>query len=429
MSPIPKKILLLGAGFTTNNMGVWALASGAIASAWHAFPDAHIFFFDYNSEPATYHVLHPAGIGKVELINIRFSKKFWNANNIAWLLFTSLLNNLVPFKSFRKKCIERNFWLNHIQTADIIGSIAGGDSFSDIYGIGRLTYVALPQILVLLLGKPLVLLPQTIGPFNSSLSKFLGRFILKRAWKVYSRDRESLEVARGLIGDDRGRLEFCHDMGFALQPIIKDERKPTWLLERDCIMPLVGLNVSGLLFMGGYTQNNMFGLKTDYRRLINSVITHLARNYKLQVILIPHVFGSAENRESDRAACREVYREVDLEIQTQIHLLEEEYNQHEMKALIGCCDFFIGSRMHACIGALSQCIPAVGLAYSRKFKGVFDSIEMGDLVIDLSEYTETSTISRMDQLFQNRHRFKAQLEQKMPEVRETLLGLFKRASC
>ena len=46
------------------------------------------------------------------------------------------------------------------------------------------------------------------------------------------------------------------------------------------------------------------------------------------------------------------------------------------KAVIGQCDFFIGSRMHACIAALSQGVPCVGVAYSMKFAGVFDTVGM-----------------------------------------------------
>ncbi len=36
----------------------------------------------------------------------------------------------------------------------------------------------------------------------------------------------------------------------------------------------VGLNVSALLWYGGYTRNNQFGLKVDYPLLIHSVIDY-----------------------------------------------------------------------------------------------------------------------------------------------------------
>ena len=45
-----------------------------------------------------------------------------------------------------------------------------------------------------------------------------------------------------------------------------------------------------------------------------------------------------------------------------------------MKYLIGQCDFFVGSRMHSCIAAVSQCVPAVSIAYSDKFIGVMATL-------------------------------------------------------
>ena len=50
--------------------------------------------------------------------------------------------------------------------------------------------------------------------------------------------------------------------------------------------------------------------------------------------------------------------------------------------MIGQCRFFLGSRMHSCIAALSQGIPCVGLAYSMKFGGVFASVGVEDSVLE-----------------------------------------------
>jgi polysaccharide pyruvyl transferase WcaK-like protein len=58
------------------------------------------------------------------------------------------------------------------------------------------------------------------------------------------------------------------------------------------------------------------------------------------------------------------------------------YDQNEIKYIVGQCDVFIGARMHACIAALSQAIPAIGIAYSRKFIGVFETVGAGSLVAD-----------------------------------------------
>ena len=49
-----KKILLLGATFSTSNMGVGALTAGTIKCILHRFPDAEIFLLDYGKKKQTY---------------------------------------------------------------------------------------------------------------------------------------------------------------------------------------------------------------------------------------------------------------------------------------------------------------------------------------------------------------------------------------
>lgn len=419
-----KKILLLGASFSTRNMGVWALASGAITSAFHEYPDAEVCLMDYHAESATYQVRHSRGSCTVPLINIRFSKKFWLANNIARLLVTALAIRMIPFRSFRNRVISRNACLRHIHESDIVGSIAGGDSFSDIYGIGRLIYVALPQILALLMAKPLALLPQTFGPFDSLTGKLVARYVLRRASMIFSRDREGLETVQDILAGVGVRPEFCHDLGFILEPHISHERIPRSLRVNDRIAPVIGLNVSGLLYMGGYSGNNMFRLKADYRRLVQDLITYFIREHDAHVILIPHVFGRDEKSESDAIACRGVYDECRKIVGSRLHVLVDEYDQYEVKSIIGSCDFFLGSRMHSCIAALSQCIPAVGLAYSRKFSGVFASIGMEEMVVDIRGHDEKSVVEAVDRLFRRQREFRKRLEATIPAVRASVLELF-----
>ena len=416
------KIGILGASFATNNYGVTALGSGTVASICHSFPKARIYFLDYEKEAANYQVTHADGITTVELINLRFSKQFYLRNNIAYLLFLVLSARMLPSRKWRARFLRRNHVLKNIQEADIIGSIAGGDSFSDIYGIGRLIYVALPQILVLLLGKPLIVLPQTLGPFKSLFAKAIARYILNRAQIVYSRDKESLSLVRGLLGGDNKKLEFGYDMGFALDPFIRDERIPLCFVENDDVSPLIGLNISGLLYMGGYTQNNMFGLKVDYRQLIHEIIGYFVKKHNARIVLVPHVFGVDE--ESDLIATQRIYEATGHRLRSHLRSIEEGYDQRELKAIIGKCGFFIGSRMHACIAAFSQCVPAVGLAYSQKFRGVFESIGMEELVIHLCEHNEKAIIPLLDRLYERRKDLRAKLEAKIPVVRKSVLQLF-----
>ncbi|MFA5191264.1 MAG: polysaccharide pyruvyl transferase family protein [Verrucomicrobiia bacterium] len=419
-------VALLGAGFTTGNHGVSALASGTLVALRHADANAQLVFLDYGREA----VVSRDRIGnsevRCETINLRFSKKPWQPNHIVRLLLTAALLKLVPCRDARRKMAGRNPWLRRILDAQLHLSIAGGDSFSDIYGMQRLLYVVLPQMLVLWLGKPLVLLPQTHGPFESPLARVLARHVLKRAVLVYSRDAEGVEAARALVGKADARIRFTYDMGFALEPHppADDVRRQMEAIKQNGLV--VGLNVSGLLYMGGYNQSNMFGLQTEYPRLVHALLEELIQKLGAQVLLVPHVFGGDENPESDQKACERIFAEFGQRYAGRLHYLPGRFDHHEIKYLIGRCDFFLGSRMHACIGALSQCIPAVGLAYSRKFAGVLDSVGGGSRVVDLRSSDEAQVLAVVRDAFAQREVLRRQLEGKMPSIRESVLGLFSR---
>jgi colanic acid/amylovoran biosynthesis protein len=416
---------ILGASFGTRNLGVNALASSTVAAMLHSFPGARVFFLDYGKSPATYQVRHAKGVASVELVNLRFSWKLHLRNNIARLLATALLLKLVPLKTVRERLISRNPYLRPIQNADIIGSLAGGDSFSDIYGLRRFFYVSLPQILVLLLDKPLVLLPQTLGPFNGQVARTIGGFIMRRAQRVYARDQESLAEVRPLMGRNPSKLAFSYDMAFLLEPAAP-LKKAGWLVDNGETRPLVGLNVSGLLYRGGYTRNNMFGLKSDYKELVRQIIEYFIEQKGAQVVLVPHVFGGGDDLESDVAAGAAIYKELGSRYHGRLQLIAEEYDEHEMKHLIGQCDFFLGSRMHSCIAALSQSVPAVGLAYSKKFLGVLRTIGAEHLVADLRELEAKEIMALIEAAYGLRAETAAQLAREMPAVKEEVSMLFAR---
>jgi colanic acid/amylovoran biosynthesis protein len=419
------KICLLGASFGATNMGVNALTAGTLKAFYERYPDGDLFLLDYGKEEVMYQFQICDRIVPVQLINIRFSKKFYLKNNVAFLIVFAMLVRCIPFHQIRKRMVIKNYWISRIAEADIVASMAGGDSFSDIYGLGRFIYVALPQLLALLMGKKLVLLPQTIGPFHGKFATYAAKFILKRANIIYSRDYDGIEVVRNLLGqrsDSSCKLRFCNDVGFVLDPVKSRNKGLDLSDQREKGIPVIGLNISGLLYMGGYTGNNMFGLKIDYKEFIRDLIDFMIKKKNAAVMLVPHVFGT--HAESDAVVCEDVYASMKGQFDGRLLMARGEYNQNEIKYIIGLSDFFIGSRMHACIAALSQNVPTVSIAYSQKFVGVMQTIGVEELVADPRKLEKEEILGIIDNAFDRRDILRRQLEQTMPRVRETVLNLF-----
>ena len=420
----PLKILLMGVSFNLGNMGVSALAAGSVTCILHKFPDAEITLLGFGRD----RVAQPVTVGGRKLalksVNMRFSKKFYLPNNIAMLILIALGLKLVPSKALRKKLILQNAVLRQIEEGDLFASMSGGDSFSDIYGVQRFLMASLPQLLILLMGKRLVLLPQTLGPYKGRAVRAVAKYILNRAEIVYSRDYDGPMKLRDLLGANQsGKVRFAPDVAFVLEPRAPAATDVIGLPEhRSENRPLVGVNVSGLLLMGGYSQNNMFGLKAEYSHLVSELMEFLIEKKNADVLLIPHVFGS--EGESDPPACETIYKLFRTKYPGRIGWVNGRYDQSEIKHIIGRCDFFVGSRMHACIAALSQNIPAVAIAYSDKFLGVMETVGVGALVADARKMSSEEILGVVNRAFEQRASLRSELQMKMPAVRQAVLGLF-----
>jgi colanic acid/amylovoran biosynthesis protein len=412
----PTTIGLIGASFETGNMGVGALAAGSIRCIHMQWPQARIFILDYAKCP-TSHRLRVSGEDlDIELLNIRFSKSLYLPNNIAMLLALAAILRVIPSSWLRERILSRNATLSQIWRTEAFASIAGGDSFSDIYGLRRFLYIALPQILVILAGKNFILLPQTFGPFRSRFARVVTRFITRNADSIYTRDYESLELVSELQGSStRSKPAFRYDVAFALEPVVPDRISMEDAFDLAS-RKVVGLNVSGLLYMGGYTRGNMFNLKADYRQLVARILELLIHGQGASVLLVPHVFGNDERSESDVVACRQVYRTFAAQYDGRLGMLKGDYDQGELKHIIGNCDFFIGSRMHACIAAISQCVPSAAIAYSDKFIGVMKSVGVPSVVVDPRHLNLNEAVSSIEALYRDRESMRAELHALIPSV-------------
>ena len=108
--------------------------------------------------------------------------------------------------------------------------------------------------------------------------KWLNGLFLRQI-EFMLRDKKSAKLVESITGI---KAITTTDVAFALP---KDQ------VQIDgCGRPSFGLNVSGLLWTGGYTESNQFGLSVNYREYIKRLIPEIIeRGYNVH--LIPHVVG------------------------------------------------------------------------------------------------------------------------------------------
>lgn len=408
---IASKVLLLGAGFDTQNLGVEALAIGAIQILHTHFPGVSVELLEYGRTSLRYPVEINGNKIELNTLNIRFSKNLTLQNHVFFLILTAIMVRLFPF--LRNHVRERNPYYRAIDDATAAFSIAGGDSFSDIYGLTRYFYVTLPQLLMLIMKKRLILLPQTFGPYKTWISRMVTRYVLSKAGSVHCRDHKSIACINKLFGPEMRNIGFCHDVAFGMKPDpLVDFNDPPGLQAS----PLVGLNVSGLLY---FDRLNRFHLKCEYRPLIDRLLELFCMELGQRVLLMPHVITAEEGAESDVRANAALMKLHKARYGDRLVSADHITNATGAKAVIGRCDFFLGSRMHACIGALSQGIPAVGLAYSGKFDGLFATVGVESLALDMTQLAEPELIKGIQAVYEQRNRWRAVLKSELPKVTQT----------
>jgi colanic acid/amylovoran biosynthesis protein len=297
-----------------------------------------------------------------------------------------------------------------ISDCDIVFDVGNGDLFSDLYGLDYFFLVTGQRIAALAQNVPLVLSPQTIGPFRQPHLKSLAGELSRQCEKVFARDAESLLLLNelGVTG-----AQQCVDVAFRL-PF--EHREPT---PRRRIH--FGFNVSGLLYDDATSKQFGFGLKADYPTVVRKLIATIKKRADISLILVPHVVGPAAN--SDVTVCRQLAREFDLQ-------MAPEFNSPiEAKSFIARLDVLVASRMHATIAAVSSGVPVVPLAYSRKFSGVLRSVDyplVGDLLSeDLDDVIQSveHALTRLDELRAAAENSNAVAQRKLDEYQAYLTEL------
>ena len=393
-----KKIILAGASLNSGNRGVNALTRGQILLLLDKYGiDTEIAILSYT-------------VKEIIENNIKY-----NDSNIVVKEIPCGRKKMVE-AYLKSKTFGENYITRKLKESDLILDISEGDSFSDIYGLERFIQHSLIKLISINLNKKLVIMPQTLGPFKKSIVKKIARKILNNADFVFVRDEVSKKVAIEELKVNR-EIIFSPDMAFYMNP---DYRVNIESFVENNHSVKIGINVSALLYNGGYNGKNMFNLRVNYKRLIDSLIKELSLISNVEIILIPHVMVKDIEVEDDFRVCKKIASDLNSKLNINIKTIDKYYREDEIKAIISGCDYFIGSRMHACIGAISTCVPTSPIAYSRKFIGIWDNIGLGYCVTDPRKQNEDEIINSIITNFNGRMKIKDKLSKEIPLLKEKI---------
>lgn len=294
--------------------------------------------------------------------------------------------------------------------ADLVVSAPG----NFLYSSGKLGFtfmvVAYTMGYALLAGKPLYLLPQSVGPLHRERDRRLLRWILNRARIVMIRE----PFSRGELlkaGVNNPQCYLIPDLAFALQSAPSQEameRLQIWGVDVNEDRPLLGITT---INWGARTGRD--DLQTQYEDAIAKTIAVFLEKFGGKAIFFPQVRGKSLINDDLIAARRIVSR---LGRNPRVLLVEEDLSPELLKAIYGLMDLFVGTRMHSNIFALSQGVPVVAIAYFPKTWGIMQMLGLEKWVVDINGITPESLLSRLIELYQNKEQVKRSIRAKLTQI-------------
>ena len=313
------RVLVLWADEKSANMGVRALGAGTAALLGRVFPRADFTFLNYGTRTA------PVSLD-------------WR----------NLVRQLHPRSELAR-------WLSQF---DLVVDSRSGDSFTDIYGFARLATMSILAEVVSLSRVPLVLGPQTLGPFHTVHARALARRAMGRASLVMARDSASARCAE----------ELGHPAHVLTTDVVFAIPRSAAAVEHDVVV-----NVSGLLW-----NDNPHVDSAEYADVVVDLCRRLIGDGR-RVTLLAHVIDSPA-ADNDVPAIHQAWDRIGDEA---VRIVVPE-SLRDVRSVLASARVMVGSRMHACLNALSCGTPAIPLAYSRKFAPLLSDLGWGHTV-DLRE--------------------------------------------
>jgi len=283
----------------------------------------------------------------------------------------------------------------------------GGISFADGRGAMTLTYNVACILPALILGKKVLKYSQALGPFHTPLNRMAARLVLPHIEVNVARGGSTLEHTKEL---GLTNVELCADAAFAMvERNTAETEHALAILDRFDGRRMVGISASSVVREYA-NQHNI-----DYCHVLAEFIDQVtAENYG--VWLIAHAVQKLQKggRTSDVETCEATYNLVQNKSLCQ--MVTEDYSPSTLRTIIGGCDFFVASRLHAMVSSLTKGVPTLVTSWSHKYREVLDMFELGEWTVNHQSLTTKDLLDGFHQLVEQEDEVRARIARHLPDV-------------
>lgn len=349
------------AGFT--NKGAELMLHAIIQQIKNRYPDATL-------------VMAPSGASGSQpfskLVSLGFYPKAWLWKyGVQW----------GDFAVFLPKKIRQMYGVVLDKEVDVVID-AAGFSYSDQWGIGNSKELARASRRWRNNGTKVILLPQALGPYNTSKSQNFVKKWVKNVDLIFAREEDSYKYLIDIVGPQE-KIKLFPDFTNLILGTLPDDYDG-----RDKRIALV----------------------PNYR-MIDKTSTEESKAY------LPFMIRCARHLLSQGAkpfvliheGARDRMLAVEISAAAGGIPIVKETDPLKIKGILGSCDATIGSRFHGLVSALSQGVPSLATGWSHKYVRLFEDYGFNDGIVSVLDSDDVLGL-KIDYLLNPMKRSKIQFD-------------------
>jgi colanic acid/amylovoran biosynthesis protein len=242
------------------------------------------------------------------------------------------------------------------------------------------------------LGKKVIIMPNSFGPFLGKFEKYIVKKVLNKCDLIYARE----DISRRYLHDLLGREVFLSpDLGFYISPNENEDNLG------DIKLPKSEIKVA--ITMRPYRFPEYSDGEHRYEKYINEmflVCKELIKN-GYHPVFVAHTLGPSAH-EDDRIALNKVIEKLKEEgVSSANYTFADDpgMNCFGLTNLYSQVDYIIGTRFHSVIFAMTSFTPAIAISYSgHKTTGIMQDMGLEEYVVKIGEMDSKVLIEKFNKL-------------------------------
>lgn len=255
--------------------------------------------------------------------------------------------------------------------------------------------------------KPVVMFPNSVGPFRTWIGRFLSRLALNNCCCILVRE----PISYGIV----------NSLGIKPPKILTSDTTLLFKPTHDTVVnnpshPVIG--VSAGVYSHSLSEKDVYKYIAAHAKALDGAV----EKHGFSVVFLPHYVSGFHY--DDLEVCELILRQMKNKNRARIVNAD---TVDEFKSFLDQMDMVISSKMHPAVLATSGYVPTLCIAYDHKQTGFFERLGMIDCVLHIRNVSYQTLSSNIDYVWSRRDEIRVLLKERVSALQKGVRKAIKHA--